>query len=693
MWSSLPFVRIMIPFIGGIWCARSWDGLPVMAWGLTGTCLLMGWLFLGRLTPGMAWRLDPLRGVMVILCLFVAGGLTLNGKREAIEFSEQAIPPGIHPKAWICTLEESPQRKRNSFRALVSMEIMTSDRRVFRGGRGMLYFPADSGSKLPGIGARMITQVAPEPLKGPDYPGGFDAADYFGRQGIGYRTFLKPGQWLILDSGHAPWLDKSLEQVKMKVLATLGKHIHGQSALGLAEALLIGYRNDLDDRVNDAYAETGVIHVIAISGLHIGVIYSLLSGLLNLLLRGRKLRWLATTCALAGIWGFGLLAGGGPSVMRSVCMFSIIGIGQQVTGRQGNGLNTLAAVACLMLAIQPWWLWDLGFQLSFTAVGGLMLFYRPVLGLLPIKNIAALKVWEMTAVTLAAQVLTTPLLLHTFGRFPVFFLITNLVAIPVSTMILLGELALCLLAPINEELAQGCGEGVTILIRALNAYIFRMESIPFGTLEHIHLSAGEMILIYLGVICCCGWWLQRKAAWLMATLLCITLAGAYRARINTDRDRQQILVVMPLARTRMLMLIDGRNCHWLISPFDRMDDRQVRMAMRATAHHFGIRNQHMDTLTATGHLNLKWNGLQIHLLGGQGYTTDTTKLPDADLIVLSGNGPAHTDEVMKKVPRTDWIADGSNSVWKIQQWEAAAKRLPLRLHSTRRSGAFIRRIR
>lgn len=689
----MPFVRIMIPFMAGIWCARYLDALPVMAWGLTGTCLLMTWLFLGRLSPGLVWRLDPLRGVMVILCLFVAGGLTLNGKRKAREFSEQSIPPGVQPKAWICTLEESPQRKRNSFRALVSMEIITSGRQVLSGGRGMVYFPADSVSKLPGIGSRIITQVAPEPLKGPDYPGGFDAAEYFGRQGIGYRTFLRPGQWCTVDSGRVPWLDKRLEQIKSKVLGTLGKHIYDPAALGLAEALLIGYRNDLDDRLSDAYTETGVIHVIAISGLHIGVIFNLLSGLLNLLLRGRKLRWLATTCALAGIWGFGLLAGGGPSVMRSVCMFSIIGIGQQVTGREGNGLNTLAAVACLMLAIQPWWLWDLGFQLSFTAVAGLMLFYRPVLGLLPIKNIAALKIWEMTAVTLAAQILTTPLLLHTFGRFPVFFLITNLVAIPVSTLILLGELALCLLAPIHEGMAQGCGEGITIMIRALNAYIFRMESIPFGILEQIHLSAGEMILIYLCIICYCGWWLHRKAAWLMATLLCMMLAGAWQAWINADRDRQQILVVMPLARTRLLMLVDGRRCQWLISQFGRIDHRQIRMAMRATAHHYGIQHQQMDTLPATGHFDLHWKGVQVRLLGEHGYTTDTSILADTDLIVLSGNGPARTEEIMKQAPRADWIADGTNSVWKILQWEAASKRLPLRLHSTRRSGAFIRRIR
>lgn len=682
----------MIPYVLGIYSAGAWDGMSGGMWGAAGIGFMTAWLSMGRLSPGMAWRLAPLRGVIVAGCLYIAGGLTLIGKRSAQSTSDHSITTGMVAKGWICTLEESPQRKKNSYRASASIEILTNDRKTYPGGKGLIYFSADSTPPRLRIGDRIITRLKPEPLNGPEYPGGFDAAAYFQRQGIGYRMFLRAGDWILLDSGHAPWLDVALENIRTMVIRILSTHIHEREALGLAEALLIGYRNDLDERISDAYSETGVVHVIAISGLHIGVIYSILSGLLNLLIRSRNMRWVATMFALTGIWGFGLLAGGGPSVMRSVCMFSIIGIGQQLTGREGQGLNTLAAVACLMLAVQPWWLWDLGFQLSFMAVAGLMICYQPILGILPIRNPVAQKVWEMTAVTLAAQILTTPLLLHTFGKFPVFFLITNMVAIPLSTLILLGELGLCMLAPLHHNMAEWCGTIVTSMIQWLNDYIFRMESIPFGTLEHIHVSMGEMMFIYLALGCIVGWRIIKSSGWLMAALISLTLTGTIHAWIKHNRMNQRVLVVMPLSRTRLLMLIEGTTTRWLVTAFGQQDLRQMRMTMRAAGHYFGIDRHIIDTIPASRQLKVSWNELDMLLLSSRG-TVDSAELYTADIIVLSGNGPPKVDHIMARTNRPLWIADGTNRLWKILQWETAAERLPLRLISTRRSGAFVHRIR
>ena len=692
MWSGMPFVRIAIPYAAGIWCAGGWDIGPVAWEWLGGTCLI-GWLVAGRLPPGLAWQWEPARGLAVLMCILSAGGMTLCGKRHAQQSADKAQMSKDSSLAWICTMEESPQRKRNSFRGTATIEALNIDRHVIAAGHGLVYFPADSGVKPPQIGSRLIIRIRPDKLKGPEYPGGFDAAGYFGRQGIGYRIFLRSGDWIVMDSSKGSGIPAILELTRAHVLNTLSTHIRDKSSLGLAEALLIGYRNDLDERLSDAYAETGVIHVIAISGLHIGVIYGLLIGLLNLVLRGRRVRWIATGCALTGIWAFGLLAGGGPSVMRSVCMFSVIGIGREITGREGGGLNTLAAVGGLMLAAQPWWLWDLGFQLSFCAVTGLMIFYRPVLALLAIRNPLALKGWEMIAVTLAAQILTTPLLLHAFGRFPLLFLITNLVAIPLSTVILLGELALCLLAPLHAGLADGCGEAVTWLIQHLNAYIFRMESVPFGTLGDIHITTGEMTAIYLAIGCLSAWGMRRQPAWLMAGLLFLLISGTLHVRSTLIRKHQQAFVVMPFTQTRLLLLVEGQSCRWLLTPFGRQDTRQLRLAMRATAHHFGIRKQWVDTLPASGHYKLGWKGLVIHLTSGRCPPPDPADMSDADLAVLSGNGPLHAERLMAASPRTVWIADGTNRLWKILQWETAGERLPLRLISTRRSGAFIRRIR
>jgi competence protein ComEC len=691
MWNGIPFVRILIPYLMGIWWAGNHTEFLQHS-VITGLAALLAWLLMGRIPPWKIWAWEPFRGLLVMICIFFAGALTLLGKQASLSAAD--IKPEAEDQviAVICSLEETPVRKRNSWRATATLERLTLKKKRLPAGRALLYFPADSSLTLPITGGRILTRQQPEPLRGPDFPGGFDAKGYFGKQGIGYRLFLRPGQWQAIEAADTHPLTIAMEDTRSGILHLLRKHIPDQKAAGLAEALLIGYRNDMDEKLSDAYASTGVIHVIAISGLHIGIIYALLGSLLNAILRSRQ-GWLATIISLSGIWAFGLLAGGGPSVMRSVTMFSIIGIGRQLTGREGNGLNTLAVTAAMMLAAQPWWLWDLGFQLSFTAVAGLMLFNNPIRGWLTLTNPLAIKLWEMIAVTLAAQVLTTPLLLHIFGRFPVFFLITNIVAIPLSTIILLAEIALCLTAPLHDGLAGQIGWICGEMIHGLNAYVLRMDSIPFGSIENIRLSAGQMLITYAGITCFACWGIRRKSIYLKSMLTLCAISGMMQIWENRLRDNQRLLVVMPLTGTRLIMMVEGRQCAWLLTPMEKHDQRSAVLAMRSTAHHFGIRKQRTDTIGYPGTIRIEWNDFSMLILGPNSPELSDREPAGTDLLLLSGGTRAAPGEWMKNAAFRTCVADGTNKLWKIQEWETTTERLPLRLHSTRRSGAFIHRMR
>jgi competence protein ComEC len=691
MWNGIPFVRILIPYLLGIW----WAGNHKEAWQyplITGLAALLVWLMIGRIPPWKTWAWEPIRGSMVTICICSAGALTLQGKQASMSAADIHPEAGDSIIAMVCMLEEAPVRKRNSWRTTATLERLTRQKKCLPAGRALLYFPAESGSNLPTTGSRILIRQLPEPMHGPDFPGGFDAEGYFGRQGIGYRLFLRPGQWLaVTPTGILP-LAIAMENTRSGILQLLRKNIRDPKAVGLAEALLIGYRNDLDEKLSDAYTSTGVIHVIAISGLHIGVIYALLGGLLKTILRNSHQGWLTTIICLSGIWAFGLLAGGGPSVMRSVTMFSIIGIGRQLTGREGNGLNTLAVTAAMMLAVQPWWLWDLGFQLSFTAVASLMLFNDPVREWMTLTNPIALKLWEMIAVTLSAQVLTTPILLYVFGRFPVFFLITNLVAIPLSTIILLAEIGLCLAAPLHNGLAGMMGRICEELIHGLNAYILRMDSIPFGSIEQISLSAGQMLLSYGCIACLTAWGIHRHSIFLKTMLSLLTISCVIQMWENHQREKQRQIVVMPLTGARLIMMAEGRQCVWLVTPMEKHDQRSVAVAMRAVEHHLGIRKTRTDTISHLGTIRIEWLAFKMLLLGPGSPRLPDEKPGETDLMLLSGSTRADPGEWAQNVSIGTCVADGTNKLWKIQQWESKTERLPLRLHSTRRSGAFIYRM-
>jgi hypothetical protein len=161
------------------------------------------------------------------------------------------------------------------------------------------------------------------------------------------------------------------------------------------------------------------------------------------------------------------------------------------------------------------------------------------------------------------------------------------------------------MAPLHHDMARWCGGIVTSMIRGMNEYIFRMESIPFGTLEHIHVSGGEMILIYLAIACIMGWRVIKSPKWLMAAMVCLALTGMIHAWIKHTRMKQKVMVVMPLTRTRMLMMIEGTTARWLLTAFGPQDDRQIRMTMRAAGHHFGIDRHIIDTIPANRHFGVR----------------------------------------------------------------------------------------
>ncbi|MCR6721644.1 MAG: ComEC/Rec2 family competence protein [Chitinophagaceae bacterium] len=165
-----------------------------------------------------------------------------------------------------------------------------------------------------------------------------------------------------------------LERVRNTIVQTLQRYITDPKSAGLAEALLIGYKNDLDKELLQSYSDTGVVHIIAISGLHLGIIYWILRWLTRALPQKGAARWWRFVIILSGMWIFSLLAGAQPSVLRSAVMFSFILVAESIR-RRGNIYNTLCCSAFFLLLFNPFWLWDLGFQLSYLAVLSLILFY------------------------------------------------------------------------------------------------------------------------------------------------------------------------------------------------------------------------------------------------------------------------------------------------------------------------------
>ncbi len=687
---ELPFLRILIPFAAGITTRLLYPVSSLISVTIIAICLAAILSF--RFLPIWAiWKYAALRAVALQALLFAAGCLIMAARNHVDNRQQRITGEGKKPVGYIMTLLQPPEEKPRTHRSITKTWRIMADGEMLPIQRCIVYFKKDDSHHIPQIGDRFFVFKDPSPLKSSDNPGAFDPSVFYKRQGIGGSVYLQKGDYMIISGKEKMIAARMVFKTRDSILGILRTHIRDPAAAGLAEALLIGYRNDLDADISDAYANTGVIHVIAISGLHIGMLYAIFMWLTRPLNRSGRTAWLQLLIVLPLIWFFSLMTGAGASVMRSTCMFTLLGVGKLLMGRSGHPLNTLSATAFLLLSYQPYWIADIGFQLSFSAVASIMIFYEPVKNVLIFYNPVAEKLWEMVAITLAAQILTTPVILLYFGQFPLFFLLTNLVAIPLSSLILLGEIILCAFS-FSTVTATNIGEALEHGIHWMNRYVFRMDAIPFSVIRDIHMTIPGIILIYACILCATRWVAGNNRNWAWGLMICSTIFGIERVIDTVKTEKQKILVVMHAPDERLIMLIKGRRSIAYAGLTKESRARMTRQSIAATErfYHIDLREKH--ALPDSPAVSLTWQGLHLIILNGRNAAGDGENIRPADIIILSENTTADIEQWHKNTACKVWVADGTNSMWKILKWKKEAERLHLQFYSTSLSGAYIQRI-
>ena len=394
-------------------------------------------------------------------------------------------------------------------------------------------------------------------IKNSGNPGGFDYKRYSLFQGITHQVYLKPGEFTVLASTNKKWLHSFLDVTREKVLTILRTNIKGDKELGLAEALLIGYKDDLDKTLVQSYSNTGVVHIIAISGLHLGLIYWLLLQLLKPLQRRKYTKWLRPLIIVLGLWLFSLLAGAQPSILRSAIMFTCIVLGENLSKRTSI-YNTLALSAFILLCWNPYWLWDVGFQLSYSAVLSIIIFMQPIYNLFYIKNKLLDFFWKLNAVTIAAQILTLPVSIYHFHQFPTHFLLSNFVAVPLSSLILLGEIFLCIISFV-PVIALLTGKILHWLIWLMNSYVERVEDLPYSLWDGLQINIIQAILLFLFAGAISYWLFEKKKTGLQLGLVAMVCFFLLRGFSFWQADRQKKIIVYNVPQHQAIDFINGRN--------------------------------------------------------------------------------------------------------------------------------------
>ena len=534
--SAVPFLRLVIPLCVGIGIFHVY---PVFH-PLQLVALLLVVIFLLVCFKEISFRFQSCWGALLMLAMVVFGFLRASKQSELF--------PLLTNQQYFAVLDDYPKEKEKTFQLIC--QLLPS------GGKVITYLP-----KLPAVGRAKPGDLIsfdglPELMQNEGNPFEFDYCGYLHRQNIGYRIFLKENKICFIQDFSLLNIQRRALILRQKLIEILYKSGIGRNQVQLIASISFGARDDVDKETIQSFTNTGVIHVLAVSGMNVGLIFVILDYFLLFLKSWRRGRYLHLLIILAGIWGYSLITGMSPSILRAATMFSIVLIGNTLH-RNSNIFNSLAASAFLLISFDPSMLLDAGFQLSYAAVLAILILQPLLFGLLHFHYSFFEKIWELLSVTIAAQFGTLPLTLYYFHQFPVYFLLANLVVIPLVTFILYLSIVVILFSLLSGFITCLLGVVLDWSVRLVLFFVDFTANLPQSVIRGLYPTICQILITCLLIFLFYGFYKTRKlhllkAGLFMTILLTISLGLAAYKRIVRDE-----LVIFNVPGSRVLSITNG----------------------------------------------------------------------------------------------------------------------------------------
>ena len=688
LWKSSPFIRLLIPLIAGIlleWYLQF--SLPFIV--LSFACFSLAFLLFGFLPISLRFKVQAFQGIILNLVLLSVGLFITWQKdiRHDTNWYGNCYQSGDY---LIVRIDEPPIEKAKSNKANGYVEsIIHNDSAIACKGKILLYFSKDSALPALHYGDIVLINKNIQPIKNPGNPGEFDYAQYAAFQQIFHSVYLKKDDWLLLNEKNINPFRQFIFSAKENILSVIRKNIKNENnESGIDEALLIGYANDLDKELAQAYNNNGVSHLIAMSGMSLGLIYFILLWIFDRIPFIKKSVLIKTIALLSCIWAFTLLTGESASVLRSAIVLTCFIIGNGFN-KHASKYNLLAISAFILLCHDPYLLFDIGFQVSYLAVISILVFQKPIYDWFYIKNKWLNKLWASIAIAIAVQVLTFPICIYYFHQFPVLFLVTNLIAIPLSCIIISAEIVLLVFNQL-PFVAVYVSKVITGLTSLMNGFILWINSLSFSQAGNLYMSPFCTWLFYAMLIGFCVWLINKnKTAFWVALLftLFFVMHFAYNSWVIKWQNK---MIVYNIPQHKAIDFINENNYRF-ISDSNLSADITLQKAQLQPSRIALQLNKKTDSLaTVFAKDNFYQLGnKRVLLLDKKTLFIPTGKKINVDIIVISQNPKLYIPQLADVFNCSQYVFDASNSLWKIDKWKKDCEKLHLRSYSIPQQGAFI----
>jgi competence protein ComEC len=528
LWKRAPFLRLFFPFIAGTLMENKYPVQPGFL--IAVFCLSLILLIICNCISFSAFiGLEWVAGLVIHIALFSLARILMFVHQDIRTEQSSCYEKG-QSNLLLVRLWDDPVQKQKSYKWSAQVNWLTKDHTCFNENeRIFIYFSKKPDPHQYSGGSLIIFRKELRPIENFKTSSDFDYKKYCQLRHIYSQVFLKENEYFLIGNEKEISLFSLFNSLREKLLMIIKKYLPDKSLNSLLEALLVGFTDDLDPGLLKSYADSGVIHIIAISGLHLALICYILQLALQKTGNKKFSTCIKSTLIISGLWGYSLLSGASPSAIRSAGMFTLVLFARSIF-RETIFINTLVASAFLLLCFEPNWIRDIGFQLSYAAVLSLSLFSKPLKEMILPQNKILASVWNAASVSLSAQVLTTPLSIYYFHQFPSYFLLANLLAVPLSSAILIGGILLCAFSFILP-LGKFIGWILGLLIHFLNGFIFYISKLPGSVITQLTLTLPQLILFYFIIFCFYRFLFLKQKNWLFTGLGSICLSQFIRLLI------------------------------------------------------------------------------------------------------------------------------------------------------------------
>lgn len=696
-WVPYPFLRFTPALILGVLIGLHY-AVPV---SVTAIALLVVSYGLAVVASPARWqqRFSALFGTAGLL-IIVGVGVVRVGQYQVDEQPNHLRHYPSSYSHYVATVIDDASERRNSWRTTARLQrVLTHDSSgALRPSPNvdatvLIYQPKGDSLRLLGAGDQIVVKGAPQAISPPANPYAFDQQRYWANQQVYYQHYLRAEQWSLLKQVSPNRFTRFIQQMQRQSKKQIIKAVADPQAQGIALALVLGVKDQLADQVRQAYSRAGAMHVLAVSGLHIGIVYGVVAFLLGYLQRTRRGRMLHALACVAALWLFALVTGGSVSVMRAATMFTCV-IVAQASQRRANIFNTLALSAFVLLLINPYYLLSVGFQLSYLAVLGIVYLQPRIYGLLECRSWLADKLWALTAVSIAAQLATLPISLYYFHQFPTYFWLANIVVIPAAFVILsLGLLTITVgtLVPVALPVV---GKVLEAVISGVNTLIYGLERLPLSYIDRLYVDIPQVLMLYGALVAAALLFHYRRFSYLLVACGCLTIFAALRVSHHRLQQQQKAVTFYQVNKQSHVDFTAGHtNFHWGTwseKAAYQIEPNHIRAGFATTFLDTAAAARHPLPLIRRGNVILAiWQGKRLAIVDGPlppGKDADSST--KVDFLVVSNNAVRRLQSLESHFSYNLLIIDSSNSRWRAQQLAEEARARSISYHSVPIQGAL-----